>query len=92
MRNLRNIQYTRWTERGDITSACWDPAKDELLCTVGPGTDGQIVLVRVSEPPYEYVYLNTKLLWTSISSLLLQEIPNSSHLVSRNSKSTCAIG
>ncbi|OTA53478.1 IkappaB kinase complex, IKAP component [Hypoxylon sp. EC38] len=55
MRNLRNIRYNTWissTElNGDaITSACWDPAKDEVLCTFGPSEQtGQIRLVRISE-------------------------------------------
>ncbi|KAI0142383.1 IkappaB kinase complex, IKAP component [Hypoxylon sp. NC0597] len=55
MRNLRNIRYNTWissTElNGDaITSACWDPAKDEVLCTFGPSEQtGHIRMVRISE-------------------------------------------
>ncbi|KAI1418114.1 IkappaB kinase complex, IKAP component [Hypoxylon sp. FL1857] len=55
MRNLRNIRYNAWTSSTDlnedaITSACWDPAKDEVLCTFGPSEqDGHIRLVRISE-------------------------------------------
>ncbi|KAL7623869.1 putative elongator complex protein 1 [Parahypoxylon ruwenzoriense] len=55
MRNLRNIRYSTWKSSVDldgdaITSACWDPAKDEVLCTFGPTErDGRIRLVRVSE-------------------------------------------
>ncbi|KAI2631912.1 IkappaB kinase complex, IKAP component [Hypoxylon sp. NC1633] len=55
MRNLRNIRYNAWKSSVDldgeaITSACWDPAKDEVLCTFGPKQqDGHIRLVRISE-------------------------------------------
>lgn len=55
MRNLRNIRYNAWKSSVDlngevITSSCWDPAKDEVLCTFGPSVhDGQIRLVRISE-------------------------------------------
>ncbi|XXG97029.1 Phosphorelay intermediate protein [Hypoxylon texense] len=55
MRNLRNIRYNAWKSAVDlngetITSACWDPAKDEVLCTFGPSEqNAQIRLVRVSE-------------------------------------------
>ncbi|KAI0542126.1 IKI3 family-domain-containing protein [Xylaria digitata] len=55
MRNLRNIRYNAWNTSSNfggsaITSSCWDPAKDELLCTLGPdGVDGRIRLVRILE-------------------------------------------
>ncbi|KAI0974953.1 IKI3 family-domain-containing protein [Xylaria arbuscula] len=55
MRNLRNIRYNVWNtsttfEGSAITSTCWDPAKDELLCTLGPdAADGRIRLVRILE-------------------------------------------
>ncbi|KAI1281814.1 IKI3 family-domain-containing protein [Xylaria sp. FL0933] len=55
MRNLRNIRYNAWTtgtsfEGRTITSTCWDPAKDELLCTLGPdAADGRIRLLRILE-------------------------------------------
>ncbi|KAI1825685.1 elongator complex protein [Xylaria intraflava] len=55
MRNLRNIRYHVWDSSTDghgeaITSTCWDPAKDELLCTLGPGVvDSRIRLLRVVE-------------------------------------------
>ncbi|RYP65825.1 hypothetical protein DL769_006197 [Monosporascus sp. CRB-8-3] len=55
MRNLRNIRFNSWAsstelEGGPITSTCWDPAKDEVLCTFGPSErDAQIRLVRISE-------------------------------------------
>ncbi|KAI1107353.1 IkappaB kinase complex, IKAP component [Jackrogersella minutella] len=55
MRNLRNIRYNSWNPSTDlngeiITSTCWDPAKDEVLCTFGPSEqDGNIRLVRISE-------------------------------------------
>ncbi|ORY64099.1 elongator complex protein [Pseudomassariella vexata] len=56
MRNLRNIRYNAWTSSTDgdgdepITASCWDPAKDEVLCTFGPSpVDGTIRLVRVVE-------------------------------------------
>ncbi|KAI2468252.1 IkappaB kinase complex, IKAP component [Annulohypoxylon bovei var. microspora] len=55
MRNLRNIRYNAWNSSTDlngeaITSTCWDPAKDEVLCTFGPSDEGgHIRLVRISE-------------------------------------------
>lgn len=55
MRNLRNIRYNAWRPSTDldgetITSTCWDPAKDEILCTFGPREqDGHIRLVRILE-------------------------------------------
>ncbi|KAI1083926.1 IkappaB kinase complex, IKAP component [Whalleya microplaca] len=55
MRNLRNIRYNVWKSSVDldgepITSTCWDPAKDEVLCTFGPSDqDGRIRLARISE-------------------------------------------
>ncbi|KAI0181344.1 IkappaB kinase complex, IKAP component [Hypoxylon sp. FL1284] len=55
MRNLRNIRYNAWRSAVDlngepITSACWDPAKDEVLCTFGPSAqDAQIRLAKISE-------------------------------------------
>ncbi|KAI1340098.1 IKI3 family protein [Xylariaceae sp. FL0016] len=55
MRNLRNIRYNAWSTATDldgapITATCWDPAKDELLCTLGPSEpDGRIKLLRISE-------------------------------------------
>ncbi|KAI1487944.1 IKI3 family protein [Biscogniauxia mediterranea] len=55
MRNLRNIRYNVWDSSTGpnsetITSSCWDPAKDEVLCTLGPNeVTGQIKLVRISE-------------------------------------------
>ncbi|KAI0378302.1 IkappaB kinase complex, IKAP component [Hypomontagnella monticulosa] len=55
MRNLRNIRYNAWKSSTDlsdeaITSSCWDPAKNEVLCTFGPSEqDGRIRLVRISE-------------------------------------------
>lgn len=49
MRNLRNLQFGRW-RHPDITSACWDPEKDELLCTVGPTQHSSTIeLLRVSD-------------------------------------------
>ncbi|KAI0406277.1 elongator complex protein [Xylaria palmicola] len=55
MRNLRNIRYNAWDaspefDGSTITSTCWDPAKDELLCTLGPdAVDGRIRLLRILE-------------------------------------------
>lgn len=55
MRNLRNILYSSWTPPADcegepITSSCWDPAKDEILCTFGPSEkDGKLRLLRLAE-------------------------------------------
>ncbi|KAL6852908.1 putative elongator complex protein 1 [Amphichorda felina] len=49
MRNLRNVRFGRW-RHPDITSACWDPEKDDILCTLGPTQQSSnIELVRVSE-------------------------------------------
>ena len=48
MRNLRNVQFGRW-QHPDITASCWDPERDELLCTIGPTQQSSsIELVRVS--------------------------------------------
>ncbi|CRK14259.1 hypothetical protein BN1708_017247, partial [Verticillium longisporum] len=49
MRNLRNIRFGQWSH-ADVTSTCWDPANDDLLCTVGP-TEARatIDLVRISD-------------------------------------------
>ncbi|KAI2642090.1 elongator complex protein [Xylaria nigripes] len=55
MRNLRNIRYHVWNTSTDfhgkaITSTCWDPAKDQVLYTLGPDVvDSRIRLLRVSE-------------------------------------------
>ncbi|KAK5629375.1 hypothetical protein RRF57_005090 [Xylaria bambusicola] len=55
MRNLRNIRYNAWDTSTSfhgsaITSSCWDPAKDEILCTLGPDAiDGRIRLLRILE-------------------------------------------
>ncbi|RWA08797.1 hypothetical protein EKO27_g6308, partial [Xylaria grammica] len=55
MRNLRNIRHNVWNTSTSfhgsaITSTCWDPAKDELLCTLGPDTvNGRVRLLRILE-------------------------------------------
>ncbi|KAH8677385.1 IKI3 family protein [Xylariales sp. PMI_506] len=55
MRNLRHIHHNSWQVPADLdgeplSSSCWDPAKNEILCTFGPSaTDGYIRLVRLSE-------------------------------------------
>ncbi|KAI1117515.1 IKI3 family-domain-containing protein [Nemania sp. NC0429] len=56
MRNLRNIRHNVYNagagfEGRAITSTCWDPAKDELLCTLGPDADdlSRIWLLRIRE-------------------------------------------
>ncbi|OLN92268.1 Elongator complex protein 1 [Colletotrichum chlorophyti] len=52
MRNLRNIRFSAWRQQqADVTSACcWDPAKDEILCTSGPTeAKATIELVRLSD-------------------------------------------
>ncbi|KHN97774.1 elongator complex protein [Metarhizium album ARSEF 1941] len=49
MRNLRHVRFGRWSHP-HVTSACWDPEKDEVVCTIGPTADtSTIELVRVSE-------------------------------------------
>ncbi|KPM45720.1 Elongator complex protein 1 [Neonectria ditissima] len=35
MRNLRNIRFGR-CRRPDVTAACWDPERDQVVCTAGP--------------------------------------------------------
>ncbi|KAK1674407.1 IKI3 family protein [Colletotrichum godetiae] len=56
MRNLRNIRFSAWEQQQQevdpsaVTACCWDPAKDELLCTTGPTeAKATIELVRLSE-------------------------------------------
>ncbi|GJC82611.1 elongator complex protein 1 [Colletotrichum liriopes] len=52
MRNLRNIRFSAWERQQDVTvtACCWDPAKDELLCTTGPTeAKATIELVRLSD-------------------------------------------
>ena len=49
MRNLRNIRFGRW-DAADVSAACWDPERDEVLCAVGPvGEEGRIELLRINE-------------------------------------------
>ncbi|KAG6022003.1 hypothetical protein E4U41_002338 [Claviceps citrina] len=49
MRNLRNVRLGRWSHT-DITSACWNPAADDVICTIGPtAEDSSIKLVSFSE-------------------------------------------
>ncbi|KAI0137287.1 IKI3 family protein [Xylariales sp. AK1849] len=75
MHNLRNVHYNAWKPSAsltdDVTSSCWDPAKDEVLCTFGPSeTDGYIRLVRLSEqvngnhPEIEYQQIAS---WEALS-------------------------
>lgn len=48
MRNLRSVRFARWS-RPDVTSACWDLDKDEVLCTIGPTAQSSALeLVRLS--------------------------------------------
>ena len=55
MRNIRNIGFGAWAAPAEfggelLTSSCWDPAKDEVLCTFGPSEkDGRIRLFRVAQ-------------------------------------------
>ncbi|KAI1325872.1 elongator complex protein [Xylariaceae sp. FL0255] len=52
MRNLRTIRFNTWlADEGEtaITSTCWDPATDQLLCTLGPDETDRIRLLRISE-------------------------------------------
>ncbi|CCF35620.1 hypothetical protein CH063_07360 [Colletotrichum higginsianum] len=52
MRNLRNIRFSAWEQQQDVTvtACCWDPAKDELLCTTGPTeAKATVELVRLSD-------------------------------------------
>ena len=49
MRNLRNIRFGTADAQG-VTAACWDPERDEVLCTVGPaGESGRIELLKVTD-------------------------------------------
>ncbi|KAF4981587.1 hypothetical protein FZEAL_2653 [Fusarium zealandicum] len=48
MRNLRNIRFGR-CDRAHVTAVCWDPEKDEVLCTAGPTEESSsIELLRIS--------------------------------------------
>jgi elongator complex protein 1 len=50
MRNLCNIRFGSLGDIPDVSAACWDPERDEVLCTVGPvGESGKIELVRVTD-------------------------------------------
>lgn len=49
---MRNLFNTRFGSLGapDVSAACWDPERDEVLCTVGPvGESGRIELLRVTD-------------------------------------------
>ncbi|KOS18696.1 Elongator complex protein 1 [Escovopsis weberi] len=49
MRNLRNARFDQWRQP-DVTSACWDPSRDEILCTIGPTAENSAIqLLRVRE-------------------------------------------
>ncbi|KAK2593965.1 putative elongator complex protein 1 [Conoideocrella luteorostrata] len=49
MRNLRNSRHARWSHP-DITSACWDPVSDNIICTIGPtAQSSSIELLKFSE-------------------------------------------
>ncbi|KAJ3474854.1 hypothetical protein NLG97_g9667 [Lecanicillium saksenae] len=49
MRNLRNLRFGRLAQP-DVTSSCWDPETDEVICTVGPTAQNPTIqLLRVSE-------------------------------------------
>ncbi|KAH6996947.1 IKI3 family-domain-containing protein [Ilyonectria destructans] len=48
MRNLRNIRFGR-CHRPDVTAACWDPERDEVVCTAGPTPQSpSIELLRIT--------------------------------------------
>ncbi|WXC61328.1 hypothetical protein SNK03_007204 [Fusarium graminearum] len=48
MRNLRNIRFGQF-QRANVTAACWDPEKDEVLCVAGPTKQSSgIELLRVA--------------------------------------------
>ncbi|KAM0201725.1 hypothetical protein ACHAPI_001776 [Fusarium lateritium] len=48
MRNLRNIRFGQ-CQRANVTAACWDPEKDEVLCVAGPTEESSgIDLLRVT--------------------------------------------
>lgn len=50
MRNLRNLSQRVGKATADITAACWDASKDDVLVTCGPSTPHQkIELLRVVE-------------------------------------------
>ncbi|KAG5999936.1 hypothetical protein E4U43_001789 [Claviceps pusilla] len=49
MRNLRNVRLARWRHT-DITSACWNPVTDGIICTIGPTVESsRIKLVAFTE-------------------------------------------
>ncbi|RBR06084.1 uncharacterized protein FIESC28_11195 [Fusarium coffeatum] len=48
MRNLRNIRFGQ-CQRANVTAACWDPEKDEVLCVAGPTEESSgIELLRIA--------------------------------------------
>lgn len=59
MRNLRNLHFGRWSA-ADITSVCWDPETDELLCTVGPTpASASIELLRLTKGDVMYAIVHS---------------------------------
>ncbi|KAG6000373.1 hypothetical protein E4U21_005549 [Claviceps maximensis] len=56
MRNLRNVRLARWSHT-DVTSACWNPVTDAIICTIGPTVEtSRIKLVSFtdSDPSASY--------------------------------------
>jgi elongator complex protein 1 len=48
MRNLRNIRFGQ-CQRDNVTAACWDPEKDQVLVVAQPSVDScEIELSRIS--------------------------------------------
>ncbi|KAH7149809.1 IKI3 family-domain-containing protein [Dactylonectria estremocensis] len=48
MRNLRNIRFGH-CRRPDLTAACWDPERDDVVCTAGPTPQSpSIELLRIT--------------------------------------------
>ncbi|PKS06941.1 hypothetical protein jhhlp_005537 [Lomentospora prolificans] len=56
MRNLRTTRYGLWEHPGPVTASCWDPAKDEVICTIGPTEKSSTIeLIRLAEKGLEVV-------------------------------------
>ncbi|SPO03399.1 related to killer toxin insensitive protein 3 [Cephalotrichum gorgonifer] len=57
MRNLRAIRRGVWEHPGPIRAACWDPARDEVICAVGPTEESSsIELFRLGDKGSEVTH------------------------------------
>ncbi|KAJ3518220.1 hypothetical protein NM208_g14596 [Fusarium decemcellulare] len=90
MRNLRNIRFGR-CDRAHVTAACWDPEKDEVLCTAGPTEESSsIELLRISGD--ESISVRTVASWDAPSptpDLLVDKVVSLQYL--SGSATTCLV-